>query len=219
MKRLLIVWTARSIAPCRQHFASLTGTDRVWVQGHTEVEVATWITKNLDKLAPYDTVSLCPDDAILSQQAYDVITDTCLRHPDDAASGWANVDFTRPTATVMVEPVPERLTEDWYTFLSIPEVVAHDGPIHASWTGMSCHTMTPELWAEHPIHPHFPHTGGAASDHALARSLQAEGKSIIVDPRAALMHLKVDHRKVDTGEAWKRLDLATKRVTWERAEA
>ena len=219
MKRLLIVWTARRIAPAIQHFAALTGTDRVWVQGHTETEVAAWITKNLDELAAYDTVSLCPDDAVLSQQAYDVITQTCLRHPEDASSGWANVDFTRPLATVMVEPVPEQLTEDWYTLLTVPEVVAHDGPIRATWSGMCCHTMTPELWAEHPIRPHHPQDGGAASDHALALSLQAKGRGIIVDPRAALMHLKVDHHKVDVGEAWKRLDLHTKRVTWERAEA
>jgi hypothetical protein len=216
MKRLLIIWTARNLAACRQHFAALTGTDRVWIQGHTEVEVAQWITKHADKLAPYDTVSLCPDDAILSQQAYDVITQTCHRNPEHAASGWANIDFTHPHATVMVDPVPAKLTTDWYTFLTIPQVVAHPGPIHATWTGMACHTMTPTLWAQHPIKPHHPHDGGAASDHALAVSLQSAGRNIIVDPRAALMHLKVNHLKVDTGEAWKHLDLHTKRVTWEQ---
>jgi hypothetical protein len=221
-RNVLVIWTARSIPPALHHFEALKADVKVWVRGHTEAEVAAWLAEfvsaPIPETAGWDDsslVTLVPDDVVVSQAAYDAVLQTAREHPEDAASGWANVDFVSPLATVMVNPVPELCT-DWPELLSVPEVAASTVPIRASWSGMTLHTMPVWMWREHPIEPHYS-PPGSASDHALARSLQAAGRSIWVEPRAAVMHLKVDHTRTDTGDAWKQLNLADKRVDVEVA--
>jgi hypothetical protein len=220
---VLVIWTARSIPPALHHFEALEADVKVWVRGHTEAEVAEWLADLVSSeveqfeldIDDSSLITLVPDDVVVSQAAYDAVLQTAREHPEDAASGWANVDFVSTLATVMVNPVPELCT-DWPELLTVPEVAASTVPIRASWSGMTLHTMPVWMWREHPIVPHYS-PPGSASDHALARSLQAAGRSIYVDPRAAVLHLKVDHTRTDTGDAWKRLNLVDKRVDVEVA--
>lgn len=211
MRRLLVIWTARDIPVAQHHFRTLTNTDKLWIYGHTEHEVAHALTKFLTEHDEYEAISFCPDDGLLSQQAYDQIHYTHSKHPEAAISGWCNMDFTHTTAAVQTSQLSERLE---YEPLQINDVASRREPFPITWTGMVCLTMTRDLWLKVPLLP-YGEDGGFASDHSTCRRLGMAGVEMLCDPLAMLVHIKIDHTAIDVYEDWKRLNLSDKRIELE----
>jgi len=217
MKRLLVIWTARSIPTCWHHFEALTGVSKLWINSHTEFELSDALPTILDGLPEYELVGFAPDDGVFSQQSVDAVFDTLeakLANGPCAVGGWSNCDFTHHYTNVgnpEWQYAPSEVAD--YALLDIADVASQREPFQAGFCGHSLLAMHREQW----IHPDTrliplgsrPH--GCMSDYNQCHRLHTAGIPLWIDPRAFIGHLKLDHTLTDTS-GWKQLDM-TRKVT------
>lgn len=218
MKRLIVIWTARSIPTCWHHFEALTGVGKLWINSHTEWDLADALPDLLDQLPEYELVGFAPDDGIFSQQSVDRVFDTLEEKLADgpcAVGGWSNCDFTHHYTNIgnpSYNGTAPRAVAD-YELLPIEHVAAQRHPFLAGFCGHSLLAMHRTQWM-HPdtrLSPLGSRPHGCMSDYSQCERLHNAGIPLWVDPRAFIGHLKLDHTVSDTS-GWKQLDM-TRKVT------
>lgn len=218
MKRLLVIWTARHIPTCWHHFEALTGVGKLWINSHTEWELADALPGLLENLPEYELVGFAPDDAVFSQQSVDAVFDTLEAKLTDgpcAVGGWSNCDFTHHYTNIgdpTYEHASPRDVSD-YQFHHIEHVAAQHEPFRAGFCGHSLLAMHRNQWLNPAtsIEPLGTRPHGCMSDYNQCHKLHTAQIPLWIDPRAFIAHLKLDHMHTDTS-GWKQLDM-TRKVT------
>lgn len=219
MKPVVIAWGARHLAPCLDHFRRLPHSiDVLTIRGHTEGELAAALATELLLVDPDVPVMIAPDDLVVSAAAVEAIVDEYVMDMG-VYCGWSNVDLTHTTTNVMLaaphKPTPESAAD--YDLMHVHEIATRTTPFEVGFNGFTLLTMPARMWLDDAtrLRPCGEHPG-YASDWSLCYHLAQAGHKIQCVPTAFAAHLKVDYTRTDSADAWKRLDLSTKTVTWRR---